>query len=246
MHLTLQRLCAYIISMIMTNLVPPEQEQLLKDIHPLSTALYEYFAEGARLALPYFRERHLPVNDTLLTFMVRYEVRRQLIANGVPVEDEPETQSTEVEMESLALLGLSGFYNGYDFKIFKSNDGLLPVAVSDPRQAWYGQQLRMRFPLEPSIAAPTSAKLNIAVLWRFDTSWTNVDLSLAVPKTGGPARRLVSAYYTVPIAYPATTIIAPVVPVAQNPSDEPVITVKMPELETGIQRDDLRKADTTG
>jgi hypothetical protein len=230
--------------MIMTKLVLPEQLQ--KDIHPLSTALYEYFAEGVRLALPYFMERHLPVSDTLLTFMVRYEVRRQLIANGVPLEDEAETQSTEVEMESLALLGLGGFYNGYDFKIFKSNDGLLPVAVSEPRQKFYDQQLRMRFPPELSTAAPTLVKLNIAILWRFDTSWTNVDLSLAVPKAGGPARRLVSAYYTVPIAHPVTTIIAPVSQVVQTPTDEPVITIKASELETGTQRDDLRKADTAG
>ena len=222
------------------------QVQLLKDIHPLSTALYEYFAEGVRLALPYFRQRHLPVNDTLLTIMVRFEVRRQLIANGVPVEDDVETQSEEVEMESLALLGLSGFYNGYDFKVFKSNDGLLPIAVSDLRQDFYRQQLRMHLPPESSTAEPTSAKLNIAILWRFDTSWTNVDLTLAVPKTGGPARRFVSAYYTVPVAHPVTTIVAPVSPVVQNLSDEPVVTIKTPELETGEQRNDLRKADTSG
>ena len=209
----------------------------------MSAALFEHFAEATQIALPYFLERSLPVNDLLLTCMVRYEVKRLLSTNGVPVTDEEATEIEELPMEALALLGLAGFYKGYHFKVLKSADGTLPVALSENRRLFYGQQLIMRLPDQPD-ATLEPVRLNIVFLWRFDNSWTNMELTVSVPRSGGTTRRAVTEYYRVSVPHPITTIEAPNQQASQQPIEEPSITVRETEIETD-NNDDLRRADTT-
>jgi hypothetical protein len=176
-----------------TNLIPPEE--LLQEIQPLTTALYESFAEGVRIALPYFTDRQVKVDNILLSGMVRFEVKRLLTANGVPVTDDEHAESEDLPMEELALLGLAGFYKGYHFKIRKSPDGTLPVPASDTQWAFYGQQLVMKLPDQSEV------RLNIMLLWRFDSSWTNMELTLSVPQSGGHTRESVKEYYRIAIPH---------------------------------------------
>ena len=218
-------------------------QELLGDIRPLSATLYDNFIEATQIALPYFSGRQLPLNDILLSCMVRYEVKRLLSTNGVPVTDEEVTDDKDLPMEALALVGLSGFYKGYHFKVLKSSDGTLPVASSDTRRAFYGQQLEMRLPDQPD-ANLEPVHPNIVFLWRFDSSWTTMDLTVSVPRSGGSTRSSVKEYYRVSIPHPITTILVPRPQIGQEPIEEPPITIKETEIDTD-SKNDIRRADTT-
>jgi len=223
------------------ELISPEK--LLQVIKPLSTALYESFAEAIQLARPYFSDRLLPVEEdnTLLSCLVRFEVKHLLIKNGVAVTDDEETEYKDLSMEELALIGLAGFYKGYHFKVRKSPDGALPVPTSQPAQDFYGQQLPMRMPDLPDVIVEP-IQLNIIILWRFDQSRTNIGLTVVVPRSGGRTRRSVKEYYRVDIPHPVTTIKAPELRADQPPIEEPPITIK--ETETVDDKNDIRRADT--
>ena len=82
-------------------------EKPLQVINPLSAALYESFAEAFQIARPYFSDRLLPVEEdnTLLSCLVRFEVKNLLIKNGVAVTDDEATENTDLSMEELALIG---------------------------------------------------------------------------------------------------------------------------------------------
>lgn len=212
----------------------PPQEQALDETRILATALYEHFPEAARLALPYFTDRQIAIDETLLTVMIRFEVGRLLRANGLPVFDEEDAKGGNLSMENLALLGLAGAFGPYHFKILKSRDGFLPVpGHSHRKQAFYGQQLE--FPFDNMELDINSLRPNVIFLWRFDKSWINVELFLSVPQEGGVTRSSVKEYYSVAIPHPVTTIRPAVQPSVQMPVEDPMVTVKESTTTTEVK-----------
>jgi hypothetical protein len=87
-------------------------------------------------------------------------------------------------------------------------------------------------------------RLNIVFHWRFDNSWTNMDLSISVPSSGGFTRNSVKEHYQVSIPRPITAIEAPRPQFVQQPIEEPSITIKAAVIEMD-SKDDIRRADTT-
>lgn len=190
----------------------PQPEQVLQRIRPLTTALYEIFPEAAQQALPYFHSRGREVNRALIVCMLRYEVKQQLLQADFQVEDdEPEeVPPTDLSLEALANNGLACTYNGVRLKVLKSDDGRLPVpGLSKRRQAFYAQQLEFtgvgfgNSGQDETESAPSSICLNVVVLWRFDPSYSVVELRLAAPKAGDLSRASVEEYWNVEIPHSA-------------------------------------------
>ena len=85
-------------------------------------------------------------------------------------------------------------------------------------------------------------QLNIVILWRFDQSRTNAELTVVVPRSGGRTRRSIKEYYRVDIPHPVTTIEAAELRAVQPHIEEPPITIK--ETETVDDKNDIRRANT--
>ena len=168
----------------------------------LSAVLYEIFPEAANIMLPYFKNRNLPVNRTLASDMMRYEVKMSLGQFGIYVALEGENDDAhDPVMSPLALNGLEGTYGGYAFKILKSDTGELPIpGYSGRKQRYYGQQLR----LVPDEGQSEKIHPNVIYLWDCDHEWQQFSLRLVAPKHGGITRASVDHYWNVPVAIPAT------------------------------------------
>lgn len=202
----------------------PSAEEVLHQIQPLTAALYDYFPEAARIATAYFKDRGRLVNSILLPCLIRYEVKEALQSSGIPVEDDEEDgsfQSINIPMEQLANNGIEGSFNSYQFKILKSDDGLLPIPQSPKKIQFYSQQL----PLELGLSSE-SAHPNIVILWAFDANYETVRLLLSVPKEGGKFRAAVKDYFTVDIQHPATMLQGKSQLTMSEAPIEPEITVK--------------------
>lgn len=211
--------------MYITKIPPPDEA--LTEVLPLTSALYDYFPEAAKQATVYFKSRERGLNSTLLACMIRYEVKESLLNVGIPVEDEEEDEvfhNINVPMERLANNGIEGTYNSYQFKILKSDDGLLPIPQSPKKCQYYGQQLSLAMGIPPEFVRP-----NIVILWAFDPVYEIVYLWLSIPKEGGRTRSSVKDYYTVPIPHPITTLQPKLITEPKEPIIEPEITIKETE-----------------
>ena len=186
----------------------PSAEQTLKELSPLTEALYEIFPDiAANRIVPYFRGRSLDVNRTLFACMIRYEVGLALQAKlGIDIENDDEAlDNGEVSIEQLANNGIAGVFAGYHFKILKSSseDGQLPVAGSSiRRKSFYGQQM-----LLIAIDQPLEElRPNAVILWNFESNYTRLRLWLSVPREGGESRKSTKAHYTEAVPHPITSI----------------------------------------
>lgn len=205
----------------------PPLPQIIDEQRPLTNALFEYLPEARRIAVStYFEPRRLQINETLLGCMVRFEVRRMLASSGIQTEEEIDESEDEAADHQLglrpsALLGLTGVYKGYHFRILKSLDGTLPPpGRSIQRREFYAQQTPLLGYDESRGARP-----NVVFLWRF-VSESFPELFIAVPKSAKNTRASVHTWHTVErLPHPAQALHRR----PQNAStQEPPLTRKVP------------------
>ncbi len=200
-------------------MIIPDSAQVLDDLSTLSAALYEIFREAATDMLSYFRERQRPVNRSLASEMIRYEVKVRLARYGVYVDFEEDQKGAlpDIDLTPLARNGLEGTFESYSFKILKADDGELPVpGRSDRKTRFYGQQLK----LIRDVPADGRFRPNVVYLWDFDPEWMNPTLRLAAPKQGGPTRSTVDAFWNVAVPLPMPKARRPLV--TPQPTEIPI------------------------
>ena len=196
------------ISMILP--IVPSKEQVLSELFPLTTVLYETFPEiAADTVVPYFSDREHVVDQRLATDMLRYEIKYILNSHGFDAEydDDPMDQDapSEVDLKRLPNNGIEGTYRGWRFKLLRSRNGCVPPpGRSERRKLYYAQQhYAQQLPLsgfEEPIRPPLLP--NLVILWDFDSSYKRVTIRVAIPKESIGEFGIVSCYFNVPVPHP--------------------------------------------
>jgi hypothetical protein len=152
--------------------------------------------------------------------------------------DEEEEPETEYHFESLTNNGLMVSYNGFRLKIFKSDNGDLPIPYSEAKSRYYSQQLPLLedLPVNSKIIHP-----NLIVLWSVNFKYDFYELRLACPKSGNKTRDSVQAYFNEPVPHSVELIKA-----KEQVNIEDDIKVVKKENESMVRVfDDLRREDQT-
>lgn len=167
---------------------PPEPDDVIRDLQPLTPHFYQALEAGAVVARAFFDERGDEVEPYHFASTVRYVAKRSLGEAGLIVE---------VEVDDLANNGLSLTYEQYNVRIRKRDEDGLPVpGHSRVLQDFYQQSLRL--------LPETAERVNLLILWdilRPSFALTET-LYLACPKSGGITRDSVSAHWLVQLPNP--------------------------------------------
>jgi hypothetical protein len=164
-----------------------ESEKALKALASLLPVVYSALEAATQSTREFFDREDRPIDSYLAPCLVRYYAKQHLDSVG---------QSVEYDREELSNNGLCLTYNNYLLRIWKSEDGELPVpGQSRPRQAFF-QQL-------PIAINNPEEQLNLAILWEVSSDYNLQRLLLSCPKAGDTTRASVEAYWTIPIPHPA-------------------------------------------
>jgi hypothetical protein len=186
--------------------VIPESQEALSDLSQLIPVVYSALEAAIQSAREFFdREGNRPIDPYLAPCLVRYYAKRFLIDAGCNAEYEDDVEHDEGDGEfkfhNLSNNGLALTSEKYQIRIWKSDDGKLPVpGPSQPRRAFFQQCL----PYDMSLPAE---QLGLAILWEVSPNYVLTRLLLSCPKAGDTSRASVEAYWTVPIPHPAFSAI---------------------------------------
>ena len=194
----------------------PPRKQAYSELLPLTTVLYEVFPEVASgFVIPYFTNRGRSIDQSLVTDMLRYEVKCRLKEQGIDVYQDDEDSSDrvlpEVDLNWLPNNGIEGMFQGWCFKLLRSrNDEVPSPCGSDRRKLFYAQQLPLG---GRGSQNALQNRPNLVILWNFDASYRQVHIRIAVPKEAAGDFGAVKCYYNFSVP-------DPVLEVSQYPVDE--------------------------
>lgn len=180
--------------------VIPDSQEALSDLSQLIPTVYSTLEAAIQGAREFFDKENRPIDPYLAPCLVRYYAKQFLIAAGCNAEYEDDVEHDEGDVEfkfhNLSNNGLALKSEKYQIRIWKSDDGELPVpGPSQVRQRFF-QQLS----LDMSVSAE---RTNLAILWEVSSNYTLIGLLLSCPKAGDNSRASVEAYWTIPIPHPA-------------------------------------------
>jgi hypothetical protein len=151
-----------------------DPKAVLEYHRPALIPIYEALEIAAPKAILIISENGWRNTGTLSSHLMRAEMLALLDGKILPVEydDVPRILS----MDSIAMEGLSTFFDGVEIKILKGST--FPVASSDAREIFYQQSL-------PSIWDKTGAPpiKSLLITWDCDPEGNNLRLYLYCPKS---------------------------------------------------------------
>ena len=232
-------------------LLPPTK-QVLCELFPLTTALYETLPDiAADRVVPYFSERLRAVDRGLATYMLRYEIKYKLNSNGIEAEFDSDFESEEVqcgvELGRLSNSGIEGVFESWRFKLLRSRKGAVPPpGRSGRRKQYYSQPFVRQLPLS-GFGSRINSRLRpkIVILWDFDKSYKKVEIRIAVPREPQGEFGTVRCHLNVLVPHPV--ILTSQHPITENaPLAEPEVTWKDDRLaDFKVYKGDLQ-TPTTG
>jgi hypothetical protein len=191
----------------------PDPQETLAAISRLHPEIYRAIDHGALKAKEYFEAEGLEKEQSIFSGLVRLHARAYLRNIGIET----------MQVERLNLCGLSLRIPSYAIKMWKTQDGKLPVpGTSTPKQEFYQQPLF-------SDGAQID-ELNLAVLWNLDSLDHLSAVWLVCPKDGD--ERSAEVHWTIRIPDPTLAVSAPAP--TDNPPDLPMEPIT--EAETGTER----------
>jgi len=165
----------------------PSPEEALKDLAPVLPELYAGFENGLFEARDYFDAKHIALDRSALSMLVRLHVKDRLLKAGLK----------DVTLENHSLCGLHLVYKDIQVRIWKSEDHNLPdPGPSHERQAFY--QYSLDFP----DAKPYH---KFVILWNLDDAG-GIMLWLVCPKNFDAETRESEVHWFTPIVDPTKQI----------------------------------------
>lgn len=177
-------------------------EEALKMLSPILPELYAGFENGLFEARDYFNAKHIALDRSALSMLVRLHVKDRLAKAGLK----------EVTLENPSLCGLHFVYKDIQIRVWKSEDHNLPdPGPSEQRQAFY--QYSLGFP-------DGQPYRKFAILWNLD-DLGGLTLWLVCPKNFDAETRVSELHWYAPIIDPTKKIKAQLV-AGTAPKDLPI------------------------
>ena len=159
----------------------PSREIVRANVDPLLPILRQLLDDAAGKARRYPQENLKRRDLCFMSHLVRLHVKSELVGLGFDCQDIPNT-------------GLFSIYGKYPVKIFKADEGELPVpGQSRKTQDYYGQE--HSFQLFPQETQQQIDGPNLIYLWDVNDDYFVDSLKLICPKAGGGTRGSVSIHW---------------------------------------------------
>ncbi len=179
----------------------PSPEEATRILSPILPELYAGFENGVFEARDYFDTKHITLDRSALSMLVRLHVKDRLQKAGLQ----------DVTLENPSLCGLHFVYKDVQVRIWKSEDHNLPdPRPSQERQAFY--QYSLNFP-------DGKPYRKFIILWNLEATG-EVKLWLVCPKNFDAETRESEVHWCIPIADPTKQI--KTTPAGIAPKDLPI------------------------
>ena len=182
----------------------PTDEIVLRDLTLLTPVVHRALESATLQTREFFDEMGKPINLSLAPCLVRYFAKEFLDGAGHQVVEEEE--EVEYQRQSLANNGLLLHCSRYWIRILKADqDGLPAAGPSGAKQAFYAQQLPLRF-LDSEGVDEQPHRINLVILWHVDHLYNLTKFSIAYPKAASETRSEV--HWHVDIPHPIHTMMS--------------------------------------
>ena len=223
----------------------PESQRALQELSPLVNALSRILPQIAqKRVIHYFETEALPIDDTLATHMIRYEIRRALLEQGIYAYYDEYTDVDGETSESLALKqlnlnGIEGLYGGWLFKILRSRNGdVPPPGRSSRRRQFYCQVSNPPLPGFEDATLPQRTRPNVVIMWDHDAEYRRFEIRIAVPRRANGAYGRVECHFNIAVPSSFDPVIKSIIDDAlSDRPQEPELTPK--DIEFEIEIDDF-------
>lgn len=154
----------------------PTFEEMLARISSLVPLLYQSTDRAAQQARAFFDGKQR-IDPYLFPNLFRYFAKEQLDSGGQEVED--------LGRDDLPNNGLLVRFNGLQLRILKAYNGSVPPpGDSEPKIAYYNQQLPLPLSSLIQTRGETRIEWNLIVLWDVSAEYLMRPLRLALPRSG--------------------------------------------------------------
>lgn len=181
----------------------PDSKEALAELAPVIAALHSLFRRAyTEVVEPFFAglvER--PLDESVATHLLRYEVLTNLRIYGIDVFEDPESDAT-LGLKQLPQNGIEGTHGAYRFKVRRSRDGSVPPAGDSERLQRFYNQGQMVLPGFDEGEDAATRHFNVLFLWNFDAAYGEFKLNLAMPISCGGAYGKVMVHFNVPVPNP--------------------------------------------
>jgi hypothetical protein len=160
----------------------PSFVQVMTDVEPLLTLLYESLDAGATVCRKYYEQNcdgDIP-GPHLREMIVRDQARRYLAKNGLLVT---EVREKRFRLATEPLISLLVHYKSYAFRVLKAKKGIPPGCGTSTRRREFYNQASVRYLGDDG--KPGGSKTNLLVLWDFSPSFGIASVWLACPQIAG-------------------------------------------------------------
>jgi len=201
----------------MTMFEPPDPDDVLADLAPLSPTLYRALEAGTSEARGFFDARQEPYEKFQFSGTTRYVAKRFLEKAGIDLEFEP---------EDIPNNGLYLIFRGYPLRIRKRFNGGVAAPGSRTLQAIHAQTFGW--------GDYRAIRPNLFILWEIVLPTFHLDehLLVACPKeTDAKYPALADCHWVVPLRNVALT--GPVMPPTPDESDTEDLNIYRPFEDTG-------------